>query len=758
MSPPLTGILIFMKKNIKPKIKPVPKPRARKVAPIKDLDDPDLYLNRELSWLAFNERVLGEAQNKNTPLLERLKFIVIYHSNLDEFFMVRLSNLIRIVEHDLVSDPTPYPDDSDPEETLDEVSLIVRNQLNAANKCLYNEILPSLEDEGISIAHIDNLTKIEEERLDDFFQKQVFPILTPLAIDPAHPFPYLSNLSLYLAINFELPEESHDEAFGIVEIPSSINRFILVASRGRKRKYVLLEDVIKRQLNKLFPWPKVIGGHLFRVTRNLDYQLLEGEVKDLVKSIEFELKDREQKTAVRLETEAHMPETIRKRLRTALELDTMDIYEVPRIVNPKDFSAILSKSDADAALRDPFHTPRIHPLIEMELDAFKLISEGDLLLHHPYDSFSTFMEFLRQSSEDPDVLAIKMTLYRTGGDSPVIDILVKAAENGKQVTAVVELKARFEERNNIVWAKRLERAGVHVVFGFVGLKTHAKCTLVVRRESGKLKRYVHLSTGNYNSNTARHYTDLALLSGDDVLTTDTANLFNLLTGFNVVGGEDIHTRFEHVPSFEKIEVAPFTAREFIIKMIDYERKIHSAKKPGKLIIKVNALTDPRIIKALYKASQVGVQVNLIVRGVCILRPGVPGLSENIRVLSILDRFLEHSRIYWFQHGAEAKVWLGSLDAMPRNLDRRVEIMWPVENPNLIKQIGDILNIYLHDNVKSHLMLPDGRYSHAHASHYQFRSQEKFIEIAKHGWKSEAHYKIMKSLEPKKTKPRGKKDV
>lgn len=703
-------------------------PRAPRSAP---LDDPELYLNRELAWLSFNERVLGEAENKVTPLMERLKFATIYYSNLDEFFMVRLSALLRIWERDRNAGPvSAYPDEPDAEETLDEVSLIVRAQLKRLYVSLNAQILPALAENGIAFATADDLSRTEEERIDDHFEEQIFPVLTPLAVDPAHPFPYLTNLSLYLAVHFEETGEDGEPLLAFVEIPSKLPRMFLVSGRGKRHRFVLLEDIIKRHLTRLFPWTQVRGAHVFRVTRNLDYQLLEGEVKDLMKSIEFELRDRAQKIVVRMEHEASMPDPMRNRLRAALELDVSDVYEVPGRLNLKDMNVLL-KLDTDPALRDPPFNPRIQARLADETHIFDVIRERDAIVHHPYDSFVSVLEFLRNAAEDPDVLAIKQTLYRTGGDSPIIESLVQAAQNGKQVTAVVELKARFDEQNNIEWARRLERAGAHVVFGFVGLKTHAKCTLVVRRENGLLQRYVHLSTGNYNSSTAKLYTDLGHFTADEVLTSDVVNLFNLLTGFNIIGGPDSAERGQRIPEFEKIRVAPFQLRQHFIQLIEAEKKIHSAENPGHIILKMNSLVDQKLIQALYKASQKGVRVDLIVRGVCTLRPGIPGISENIRVVSVIDRFLEHSRIFWFKQGNKPVLYLGSADFMPRNLERRVEVAWPVGDEGLKTQIRELLDAYLRDNCKAHVMQPDGSYKQATPGKEKaFRCQENFIEQAR----------------------------
>ncbi len=713
------------------------------------LDESELFLNREIAWLTFNERVLGEAESKTTPLLERLKFIIIFHSNLDEFFMVRLSSLLRLLEQ---NDETRTlsensMDDEDIEDTLDEVSVKVRQDLKRASHALYSSILPALAENHLLIAKIDDLSRAELERVDEFFELQIFPVLTPLAVDPAHPFPYLSNLSCYLVVSFEEVGDNGEPLMAFVEIPPKLNRFVKIAARGKRHKFVLLEDVIKRHLEKLFPWTQVSGSYSIRVTRNLDYQLLEAEVKDLMKSIEFELKDRAQKIVVRMEIEGGIPEQLKNRLRVALELDHSDIYEVPGFLNIRDAGALL-KIESPLSLRDNPFNPRIHPRMADEKDIFDVIRERDVILHQPFDSFVSVLEFLRLAAEDPNVLAIKQTLYRTGGDSPIIETLVRAAENGKQVTAVVELKARFDEHNNIVWARRLERAGVHVVFGFVNLKTHAKCILVVRREGAHLQKYVHLSTGNYNSATSRMYTDIGHFTCNPDITGDLVNLFNLLTGFNILSGAEKPGKNAKIPTFEKIKVAPFALRNSFIHLIDSEKKNHTADNPGHIILKMNSLVDTKLCQALYKASQKGVRVDLIVRGVCVLRPGLPGVSDNIRVISVVDRFLEHSRIYWFRHGGDPIIHLGSADFMPRNMDRRIEVVWPIEDAEFKGRITNILHFYLKDNVKSHIMQPDGTYKQVTPGKEKpFRSQEKFIETARvEGVKSIAYDQAVKSID------------
>jgi polyphosphate kinase len=713
--------------------------RMRRGADIKDkkasvrlLDNPDLYLNRELAWLTFNDRVLKEAESRDTPLAERIKFLSIFASNLDEFFMVRLSGLFKLLDVHDTTQPfsTQAERDLEVEETLDEVSIYIRRQLKRAYASFQGSFLPQLHSEGISILRLHELAKSELERLDLFFENQIFPILTPLAVDQAHPFPFLSNLSLYIAVTFKDLGDNGEPLLAFVEVPPKLSRFMTIPARMREYRFVPIEDVIRRHLSKLFPWSEVEDAYVFRVTRNLDYELLEGEVKDLMKSIELELKDRAQRFVVRMEVEQSMPESLRSRLRSQLELEHGDVYECPGLLNLRDLLA-LTKLEFKPTLRDAPFSPKINYRLSEDRDIFDVIRERDVLLHHPYESFSSVLEFLGRAAEDPNVLAIKQTLYRIGGDSPVIDALVKAAEQGKQVTAVVELKARFDEVNNIAWARRLERAGAHVVFGFVGLKTHAKCALIIRREGQHLQRYAHLSTGNYNSSTSRIYTDFGMLTANDLLTNDLAKLFNLLTGFNLLASESKLYRLHGGPDFEMIKVAPFGLRDFFAELIREEMKAHKAAGNGHIVLKMNSLTDPHLIQSLYEASCAGVQVDLIIRGVCVLRPGVRGVSENIRVVSIIDRFLEHSRVFYFRNESNPKVFLGSADFMPRNMDRRVEIVWPVREEHLKVKVLDVLAHHLRDNLKSHVMKSDGSYVQNSPSRGKpFRSQERLIDFAR----------------------------
>lgn len=690
----------------------------------------ELFLNRELAWISFNDRVLKEAESRDTPLLERFKFLSIFSSNLDEFFMVRLSSLYKLLEsqNDGMTTTSVSAGGIDPEETLDEVSLLIRRQLKRAYATFQASLLPMLALEGVSVVGTYQVSQTDLDYLDQFFENQIFPILTPLAVDQAHPFPFLANLSSYLAVRFNERGDNGEPLMAFVEVPAKLSRFVAIHGRGKEHKFVVVEDLIKRHLNKLFPWNEIEDAYMFRVTRNLDYQLLEGEVKDLMKSIELELKDRAQRFVVRLEVERDMPESLRAHLRSHLELDASDIYDSPGILNLRDLM-FFTKLELSSGHRDLPFKPKINVRLNDDREIFDVIRERDVLLHHPYESFSSVLEFLKVAAEDPNVLAIKQTLYRIGGDSPILEALVRAAEKGKQVTAVVELKARFDERNNIAWARRLERAGAHVVFGFVGLKTHAKCALVVRREGQHLQRYAHLSTGNYNNATARTYTDLGMLTADETLTSDLAKLFNLLTGFNLGVSEAKLAKFLSGPSFDSIRIAPFGLRDFFVSLIQEEMKAHAETGQGHIVIKMNSLTDHKLIQAIYGASRAGVRCDLIVRGVCVLRPGVPGVSDNVRVISIIDRFLEHSRVFYFRNAGSPRVFLGSCDFMPRNMDRRIEVVWPVSCESLKVKVIEILSCCLRDNLKSHVMKSDGTYLPYRNSRVKtWRSQERLLEL------------------------------
>jgi polyphosphate kinase len=669
------------------------RPTALAPAPIA-LDDPSLYINRETSWLEFNDRVLEEALDERNPLLERLKFIAIYGTNLDEFFMIRIAGLMQ----QLAAEVHKRSDDGrTPEEQLDLVSQRLRRSLARMTDCLH-ELFPALERHGIRILPYDGLDVDTTRALRRYFEERVFPVLTPLAIDKGHPFPYISNLSISLAV--ELEETTPDgpiQYVARVKVPPSLPRFVPVESAPKgQRRYVMLEDVIAHNLEALFPGLRVNDSYLFRVTRDADLDLQEDEADDLLRAIESELRRRRFGEPVRLEIEPAMPAHLREMVLEALELDVSDCYEVDGMLGTADLMTLVSIDDPE--LHDPPFTPAIPKRLHGVTDMFAVIREGDLLLHHPYESFDPVVQFVNQAANDPDVLAIKQTLYRTSGNSPVVAALLAAAENGKQVAALIELKARFDEENNIHWARTLEREGVHVVYGLAGLKTHAKVTLVVRNEPDGIRRYMHFGTGNYNDRTARIYTDLSLFTCRADLGSDATQLFNALTGFS------------KADSYEQLMVAPVGLRTGFEELIDRETEHAVAGRPSGIVAKLNAISDAGIIQALYRASRAGVPIDLIVRGMCALRPGVPGVSETIRVRSIVGRFLEHSRMFAFANGGEREVYIGSADWMGRNLDRRVETVVPVLDPVLRETIcAEILDVHLADNVKSRVLRPDGGY-------------------------------------------------
>ena len=715
-----------------------------------DLDNPYLYFNRELSWLEFNQRVLEEAQDSLTPSLEKLKFASIFSSNLDEYFMVRVGGLFRALEANVNE---ADPSGKTVRQQLDEIAGKVSGLIEKQYRCITGEVLPGLQKAGIFIHHLDELDKKESERLDEYFEVQVFPILTPLAVDAGHPFPFLGNLRLNLMVVFkEVSGIKVPQAYAFVEVPSVLPRLIPVNAEMPGHHFVLLEEVLRQHIHKLFPGMEIKHIIAFRITRNHDYELHESEVLDLLKSVEAELKDRSDKIAVRLEIEPGAPKRVVNLIARQLGVEERFIFEINGPINIRDFLS-LYELPVDVSHRDPPFNPRIPSQFATDKDIFTIIREGDVLLHHPYDSFAVVMDFLNAAADDPDVLAIKQTLYRIGKDSPVIGALRRAAENGKQVTAVVELKARFDEGYNIDWSRQMEDSGINAVFGFVRWKTHCKATLVVRREGKHLRRYVHLSSGNYNTLTAKIYTDLGLFTCDPHFGNDVSALFNVLTGFNSWTGGDLLTPETVASMFRKFMISPVTTQETLLHLIDREIQKSSLKTPGRIIAKMNALVDTKIIRKLYEASRAGVHIDLLVRGICCLRPGVAGVSENIRVISILDRFLEHSRIFYFHNGGNPEIYSGSADWMPRNFKKRAEILFPIENTNLKSRIiNEILLTYLNDNVKARLMQPDGSYVRIKPKDGQtaIRSQSELIAIARRGGvKSPPYEEIVRKIGKKK---------
>lgn len=676
----------------------MPESASAVALPPVDLNDPSLYINRELSWLEFNHRVLEVALNPDVPLLERLKFLTIVSSNLDEFFMVRVAGLNRQVKSQTVQ---RGPDGMSAEEQLRAISVRAHEMVKDLYRCLRKDLLPHLARQGIVHLRVEDLSADQARWVKDYFHRQVFPVLTPLALDPSHPFPHLRNRSLNLIVSLRKSKAPNASTYlAVVQVPTVIPRLVQVPSGPQGGfQFVLLEDVLRHQMGELFQGMVITGCYPFRITRDSDLSFDEEEVEDLLDTIEQEVRKREWGDAVRLEVAGNTGPRALRELLEALHVAEPDIYRIDGPLNLQDFMALYRLSDYSHLKDRPFIPPVVRPL-QGKRDLFTVLREQDLLLHHPYESFSSVVEFVQRAADDPDVLAIKQTLYRTSGDSPIIAALARAAQNGKQVTALVELKARFDEENNIGWARALERAGVHVVYGLVGLKTHCKVLLVVRREAGeeRLKRYVHLGTGNYNPTTARLYTDMGLLTSSLKIGQDVSRLFNLLTGYS------------RVPNWRKLSVAPLGLRERVLELIARETEFARKGQDGRIIVQMNSLVDPEIIHALYRASQAGVKIDLIVRGICCLRAQVPGVSENIRVISIVGRFLEHPRILYVGNGGEGELYLSSGDWMPRNLSRRVETMFPIEDPVFKRRLLDeILCTKLRDNQNAWELQPDGCY-------------------------------------------------
>ncbi len=685
------------------------KPQKTASADVAQLEDSQWYLSRELSWLEFNRRVLAEALDERTPLLERLKFLSIFCSNLDEYFMVRVAATKQQIDAD-VSKRTP--DGRTPTERLQDISQRLRPMIVQMHHHFQTELRPKMLEDGIYLLDYADLNPAQSAHLDAYFNEQVFPVLTPLAVDSGHPFPYISNLSLNLAVEIE-DRESTEPHFARVKVPKVLPRFVslpddLCPTEDRHCHWtgVPMEQIIANNIVALFPGMKVKDCYAFRITRNADLAVEEDEADDLMLAIEQELRKRRLGgSVVRMELEVGMNPAMRATLMNELKIQEEDVYEIEGLIGLTDLMALMALPLPN--LKDPHWTPVIpgswknvqHPEGE---DVFSLIRRRDRLVHHPYHAFSsTVQTFITQAASDPDVLAIKMTLYRTSGDSPIVNALIEAAENGKQVVALVELKARFDEENNINWARTLERSGVHVVYGLMGLKTHTKVSLVVRREKTGIRRYVHIGTGNYNPKTARLYTDLGVLSCREEFGTDLTDLFNYLTGYS------------RQQTYKQLLIAPVNLRSQMTEFIRQEAKLASSGKTGRIIVKMNALVDPDIIAELYRASQSGVEIDLIIRGICCLRPGIEGISENIRVVSIIGRFLEHSRIFYFHNDGEARYYIGSADWMPRNLDRRVEALVPIDAPLLQNELMELLQICLEDNRQAWEMHADGTYSERH---------------------------------------------
>ncbi|TES88891.1 MAG: polyphosphate kinase 1 [Anaerolineales bacterium] len=667
-----------------------------------DLNDPDLFLNRELSLLDFQARVLEEALDEDNPLLERAKFMAFVGNNLDEFFMVRVAGLKKQIAAGVVDVP---PDGMTPAEQLAAIRKVTLRLMTESQNSFQKDLVPALDKVGVHILNYDDLTQKQKENTDSYFTEVIFPILTPMAFDPGHPFPHISNLSLNLAV---LVRDSRDH-FARIKVPSTLPRLVPIKrSSGSVRKdgtvphhhyFVWLEQVIAANLHVLFPGMEVIESHPFRVTRDADLIIQELEASDLLESIEQGVRLRRFGSVVRITVNKAMPTHIRNILIENLEMDRNDMYTLE---GPLGLSSLMSLYQVDRFdLKDHSFVPSIPaPLGGESYDGniFAAIRQGNILVHHPYDSFIPVVDFLQLAAKDPNVYAIKQTLYRTGSNSPVIKALLDARETGKQVAVLVELKARFDEESNIGWARTMERQGVHVIYGLLGLKTHSKIALVVRKEGEHIRRYVHLATGNYNAVTALSYEDIGMFTCDDEIGADATDLFNYLTGYSTK------------QDYRKLLVAPVNLRERMTALIEREIEHQRNGEQGHLIFKMNSLVDKRMIKKLYEASMAGVKIDLIVRGMCCLRPGIEGVSDNIRVLSVVGRFLEHSRIYYFRNGGQEEILLGSADLMPRNINNRVEVLFPVEDSKMIRYLrDDVLAEYQNDNVKARVMSPDGTY-------------------------------------------------
>ncbi|WP_418746074.1 RNA degradosome polyphosphate kinase [Frisingicoccus sp.] len=660
-----------------------------------DVSKAEYFTNRELSWLDFNYRVLGEARDKTIPLFERLKFLSITSSNLDEFFMIRVASL-----KDMVNAKYVKPDIAGmtPQMQLDAISKKTHDLVNTQYTTYNRSLKPMLKQNGLTIIDsYEDLSEKQKNYVNQYFQQDVYPVLTPMAVDSSRPFPLIRNKSLNIGALISDKEDESIYDFATVQVPSVLPRFIEIPSSEKGHKtLILLEQVIEMNIQKLFLNYKVICAHPYRIMRNADLSIDEEDAADLLKEIQKQLKRRQWGEVIRLEVEDSMDKRLLKILKKAMNVGETSIY---RINGPLDLTFLMKVNGLDGYdhLKYPKYQPQLSKDINPEEDLFTQIRRKDILLFHPFQSFDTVVDFVRQAAKDPDVLAIKQTLYRVSGNSPIIASLAEAAENGKQVTVLVELKARFDEENNIIWAKKLEKAGCHVIYGLVGLKTHSKITLVVRQEEDGIRRYVHLGTGNYNDSTAKMYTDMGLLTCAKPIGEDATAVFNMLSGYS----EPL--------AWNKLSLAPLWLRDRFIELIHQEEVNAREGRPAHIIAKMNSLCDKGIIMALYKASAAGVKIELIIRGICCLKTGIPGISENITVKSIVGNFLEHSRIFYFYNNGWENVFMGSADWMPRNLDRRVEIMFPVEDEACKKEVMHILDIQLQDNVKAHYLQPDDTY-------------------------------------------------
>ncbi len=678
--------------------------------------NPKNYVNRELSWLEFNYRVLSEARDKSIPLFERLKFLSITASNLDEFFMVRVASL-----KDMVHAGYEKPDIAGmkPKQQLEKIAEKTHELVNLQYSTYSRSLVPALKQQGLRvIVRPEDLTKEEGEYVDRYFHDYVYPVLTPMAVDSSRPFPLVRNKTLNIAALVKKKSGEDDTLdFAMVQVPSVIPRVVEIPEKGEGRAVILLEEIIERNIQSLFLNYDIVTAHPFRIMRNADFSIDEEEAEDLLVEIEKQLKKRQWGEVIRLEIDERVDKRLLKILKKELRIENDDIFFIN---GPLDLTFLMKMYGLDGfdALKTPKYTPQRVPALMNDDDIFTNIRKGDIFLHHPYESFDPVVDFVRTASKDPDVLAIKQTLYRVSGNSPIIAALAAAADNGKQVSVLVELKARFDEENNINWAKTLEKAGCHVIYGLVGLKTHSKITLVVRREEDGIRRYVHLGTGNYNDSTAKQYTDCGLMTCNPLIGEDATAVFNMLSGYSEPLG------------WNKLVLAPLWLRGKLLKLIRRETENARKGEPAHIIAKMNSLCDKEVIASLYEASCAGVKIELIVRGICCLKAGVPELSENIHVRSIVGNFLEHSRIFYFENGGRSQLFMASADWMPRNLDKRVEIMFPVEDPEIKKQVMHILEVQLADNVKAHILQPDGSYEKVDLRGKQkICSQDQFCEEA-----------------------------
>lgn len=689
-----------------------PKPVEVTITPSKS----QLFFNRELSLLAFHARVLEEALDLSNPLLERLKFLSIFSSNLDEFFMIRVSGLKEELEQGITD---VAADGTTPAEQLARIREQVVKLIDEQSRCLREDILPQLTETGVQLLTYESLSRHEKENLKDYFMEKVFPILTPLAVDPSHPFPYISPLSVNIGLMVDAPIEMKllgrgkalKSRFVRIKVPSVIPRLVSIGASGSR--FVLLDEIIEANIHELFPGMNPGSCHRFRVTRDADIEIREEEAEDLLSMIQEELRRRKFGSPVRLEVSPDMPQEMIDYLIESLDLEAEDVYVFDGPLHVQD---LMELYDVDRPeLKDDTFTPAMPEWFESHKTIFDAIKESDRLLHHPYDSYDCVTGFINQAVDDPDVVAIKICLYRTGPESPIPPALIRAAEAGKQVTVLIELKARFDEEHNIEWARKLDYAGVHVVYGVIGLKTHGKLTLVIRREGDSLKRYVHIASGNYNPTTSCVYTDLGMFTVDDQIGRDATELFNYLTGFS------------NQKEYRKLMVAPVSLREKLNELFDREIQHKRNGRPAHVIAKLNRLADLQVVEKLYEMSQAGVKVDLVVRGICMARPGIPGLSENITVRSVVGRFLEHSRVFWFANGGDDEVYIGSADWMSRNLKHRIEVVAPVTEPEAKRYLRDVLlDTYLSDNSKARELHPDGTYRPIQNGAELFNSQTYFV--------------------------------